>query len=228
MSEIKNCIKNKFAILNINVHKFNYVNIVLIIIATIIASIALLTDNYQTVIASKLIGIAIIPFISLCIMIIAGSRMEILHSGLSCVMVISVCLAISGLIGFINQLTQWKTDPTHEMLSRAHFKYENIWLEIVMSTVAGIGVYYAIMKTSTVALVGLILAISIIPALSNAGLFWGMHTYGLISNNDIKTNEKNEQNNYLEYGTHSFVIFASNIVGMFFGFMITFIASCAF
>lgn len=227
---LKNCIQKQFNALNINVHKFNYANIALIIIASIISSIALLTDNYQTVIASKIIGLAIIPFISLCIMIFAGSRADIIHSASSCFLFIGVCLAVSGLIGVANKLTQWKELPTNEMLTRAHFKYDNIWLELVMSGVAGVGIYYAIMKTSIIALVGLILAISIIPPLCNAGLFWGMHIYNILeqSSNNSKNADGYENENYLEYGKHSFVIFASNISGMFFGFMVAFVASCVF
>ena len=235
-TKIKNCIKDQFAILNINVHKFNYSNIALIIVASIISSIALLTDNYQTVIASKIIGLAIIPFISLCIMILAGSRTDIMRSAGSCVLFMVLCLVVSGIIGFANQMAQWKVEPTREMLSRALFKYENILLELAMSGVAGIGIYYAIMKTSTIALVGLILAISIIPPLCNAGLFWGMHFYQMLGTNQNDENNENNENNenddknnlYLDYGKHSFVIFASNVFGMFFGFMLAFAASCAF
>jgi len=231
-SKLKNCIQKQFNELNINVHKFNYANIALIIIASIISSIALLTNNYQTIIASKIIGLAIIPFISLCIMIIAGSRVDIIHSVGSCLFFIGLCLAVSGLIGFANKLTQWKDQPTNEMLTRAEFKYENIWLELVMSVVAGVGIYYAIMKTSTIALVGLILAISIIPPLCNAGLFWGMYIYNVLeqsrNNFGYGYENANANENYLEYGKNSFVIFASNISGMFLGFMIAFVASCVF
>ena len=236
MSNLKNCIQKQFNALNINVHKFNYANIALIIIASIISSIALLTDNYQTIIASKIIGLAIIPFISLCIMIIAGSRVEVMNSVTSCLLFIGLCLAVSGLIGFVNKMALWKEQPTPEMLSRAHFKYDNIWLELVMSAVAGVGIYYAIMKTSVIALVGLILAISIIPPLCNAGLFWGMHIYNILERsrnncenaNAIGYENGKEKENYLEYGKNSFVIFASNISGMFLGFMMAFVASCIF
>ncbi len=222
--KVKNCIQNQFNKLNINVHKFNLLNIGLIIIASIIASIALLTNNYQSIIASKIIGLAIIPFISLCIMLIAGTVGEIWSSTKSCITFILVCLSVSGMIGFINAYMKWKPEPTNEMLIRAHFKYENIWLELFISFVAGIGIYFAILKTSTVALVGLILVISIVPAMCNAGLFWGMHIHNTLLNN--KKNENTEQSLYIEYGKRSFVIFLSNITGMFLGFMVSFIAYC--
>jgi hypothetical protein len=145
-----------------------------------------------------------------------------------------LCLAVSGIIGFANNMIHWIEEPTHEMLSRAHFKFENIWLELVMSGIAGIGIYYAIIKTSTIALIGLIFAISIIPPLCNAGLFWGMHCFNLInnsssleyiSNNDIESMNTTDSK-YLEYGKNSFVIFVSNITGMFLGFMVAFVISC--
>ena len=234
MPNLKNCIQKQFATLNINVHKFNYANIALIIIASIISSIALLTDNYQSVIASKIIGLAIIPFISLCIMIIAGSSTDIIQSSTRCLIFMGLCLAVSGIIGFANKMTHWREKPANEMLSRAHFKFENIWLELVMSAVAGVGIYFAIMKTSIIALIGLIFAISIVPPLCNAGLFWGMHCFNLInnsssleyiSNNDIESMNTTDSK-YLEYGKNSFVIFVSNITGMFLGFMVAFVISC--
>jgi hypothetical protein len=225
-NKIKNCIQNQFATLNINVHKFNYANVALIIIASIIASMALLTNNYQSIIASKIIGLAIIPFISLCIMITAGTRHEILQSGSRCAILIALCLIISGVIGYTNQMIQWIEQPTPEMLTRANFKYENIWLELCMSGVAGIGMYYAIIKTSVIALIGLILAISIVPPLCNAGLFWGMHCFNLVNLGSSESMNNTADDRYLEYGKNSFVIFASNITGMFLGFMVAFIISC--
>jgi hypothetical protein len=224
---IKNCITRQFETLNINIHKFNYLNIVLIIIASIISSIALLTNNYQAIIAGKVIGLAIIPFISFCIMLIAGSMSEIWSSCKSCILFIIVCLGISSIIGFINEYTEWKPNPTNEMMTRAQFKYENIWLEIAMSFVAGIGIYFAILKTSLIALIGLILAISIIPAMCNAGLFWGMYFHNSIMELDgINANENGKKELYLEYGKNSFSIFLSNITGMFLGFIVSFLAYC--
>jgi hypothetical protein len=91
------------------------------------------------------------------------------------------------------------------------------------------------MKTSTIAIIGLVLAISIIPALCNAGLFWGMSGYLMLEGKKEQNNNINNKHNkieksykYIDYGARSFTIFASNITGMFFGFMITYIASCMF
>jgi hypothetical protein len=223
---VKNCIQEQFQILNINVHKFNLVNIGLIIIASIISSVALLTNNYQTVIASKIIGLAIIPFISLCIMLLAGNLGNILNSSKSCLLFIITCLSISSLIGFLNEYTKWKTEPSHEMMIRAEFKYENIWLELFISFVAGIGIYLSILKTSTIALLGFILVISIVPAMCNAGLFWGMHLHNFILSDNDKINNESNKKLYLDYGKRSFVIFLSNIIGMFLGFMVSFIVYC--
>jgi hypothetical protein len=210
---IKNCIQKEFKLLNINIHKFNYVNIVLIIIASIIASFALLTNNYQSIIASKIIGLAIIPFISLCIMIIGGTYKEIASSGLTCILFVALCLCISMIIGIFNSWSKWKPEPSPEMMNRGHFKYDNIEFEVSIAFIAGIGIYFAILKTSIIALIGLILSISVIPAICNAGLFWGMY---------ILENEKN----YITYGNHSFSIFMCNIFGMFAGFMCAFLVHC--
>ena len=230
IKNITNCIQKEFQILNINIHQFNYLNVILILIAAFISSIALLTNNYQSVIASKIIGLAIVPFISLCIMLIGGSNNQIWKSATNCTYFILLVVGLSMIIGYVNEVVQWKPDPTPEMMTHATFKYENIWLELIVAFVAGIGVYFAILKTSTIALIGLVLVISIVPVMCNAGLFWGMYLCNsnngimqLSKENKIKINEKSL---YLDYGKRSFVIFLSNITGLFLGFLVAFLIHC--
>lgn len=222
-----NCIAREFEKINISIHKFNYVNVILIIISAIIASVGLLTNNYQSVIASKIIGLALIPFISLCIIIITLDVKKIIKAGANCFGFMAICLIIGMIIGMINAYKEYVIEPTPEMLSRAHFKYETIYLELFMSFIAGIGVYYAIVKTSIVALIGLILVISIIPALANAGLFYGMALYEHIKNNANNANTENsKKDKYIDYGNHSFSLFLTNISGVFFGFLTMFLVNC--
>jgi hypothetical protein len=231
-----NCISKEFEKININIHKFNYVNVILIIIAAIIGSIGLLTNNYQSVIASKIIGLALIPFISFCIIIITLDVNKILKSCANCFGFILICLFIGMLIGAINAYYDYVTEPTPEMLSRAEFKYNTIYLELFVSFCAGVGVYYAILKTSVVALIGLILVISIIPAICNAGLFYGMAlcNYSFhysFQGDNILEQEKNKivtENiaKYLDYGNHSMTLFITDISGVFIGFLIMFLVNC--
>lgn len=212
-----NSIYEEFEQININVHKFNHTNIILIIIASIVASVGLLTNNYQSVIASKIIGLALIPFLSFSILLFTLDNKKILNSSLICIIFILVCLSVSMLIGMYNSHNQYVVEPTHEMLSRANFKYENIYLELLMSFIAGIGIFYAIMKNSVVALIGLILIISIIPPISNAGLFYGMAFY----EHFIKIKKDiYKKDLYIDYGHHSMVLFISNIIGVISAFLL--------
>lgn len=217
-----NCISNEFQKINISIHKFTFANIILLIIASIIGSVGLLTNNYQSIIASKIIGLALIPFISLCIIIISLDSKKIIKSGLNCISFFIICLIIGIIIGIINANRKYVNEPTYEMLSRAQYKYESFYLEVIISFIAGIGVFYAIIKTSVVALIGLILVISIIPAICNAGLFYGMAFYEYITETKINENTKN----YINYGNHSLLLFLSNIFGVFLGFLITFLLHC--
>jgi len=211
-----NSINQEFEKLNINIHNFNHINVILIIIASIVASVGLLTNNYQSVIASKIIGLALIPFLSFAILLFTLDKQKILNAVCTCIIFITVCLAVSMLIGMYNSHNQYVIEPTPEMLSRAHFKYENIYLELIMSFIAGIGIFYAIMKNSVVALIGLIFVISIVPAISNSGLFYGMAFYEHFIKRDPNINKKNL---YIDYGHHSIALFISNIVGALFGFI---------
>ena len=228
-----NCIAREFEKININIHKFNYVNVILIVIAAIIASVGLLTNNYQSVIASKIIGLALIPFISLCIIIITLDMNKILQKGGNCIGFVLICIFVGMIAGILNAHNEFITEPTPEMLSRATFKYENIYLELFVSFVAGIGIYYAIVKTSIVALIGLILVVSIIPAITNAGLFYGMAFYEHITTTTIQNNiiqntytKNNKKDIYIDYGNNSMTLFFTDILGVFIGFLAMFLINC--
>ena len=213
-----NTIHQEFEKLNINVHKFDHINVILIIIASIVASVGLLTNNYQSVIASKIIGLALIPFLSFAILLFTLDKQKILQSGITCIIFITVCLSVSMLIGMYNSHNQYVEELTPEMLSRANFKYENIYLELIMSFIAGIGIFYAIMKNSVVALIGLIFVISIIPAISNSGLFYGMAFYEHFIKRSHILDNTNKKYLYIYYGHNSMILFISNIIGVIIGF----------
>ena len=183
-----NCIKNEFQKLNINIHSFSNVNIILVIIASFIGSIGLLTNNYQTVIASKIIGLALIPFISLSIIILTGDIKLISNSLGKCILIVLLCLIVGIIIGIINSYNNYVTEPTSEMMSRANFKYNEFGLELLVLFLAGVGIYYSIIKTSIIAFIGLVLVVSIIPPICNAGLLYGMSLHNYIQNNLEKHN----------------------------------------
>ena len=233
-NKVLNCLQENFEKLNINIHSFTNINIILIIVASIVCSVGLLTNNYQSVIASKIIGLAIIPFISLCIIIFSGNITKIMSSAGNCILFILLCLIIGVFIGFINASQEYITEPTNEMLSRATFKYETIYLELGMSFIVGIGIYYSIIKNSIVAFIGLLLVVSILPPICNAGLFYGMNIYHSWkswqsgnSNNSNPTEKYNLQKEiYLSYANHSMVLFLTDIIGVFFGFLSVYIFNC--
>lgn len=215
-----NCIKTEFEKLNINIHSFSHVNIILVIIASFLGSIGLLTNNYQTVIASKIIGLALIPFISLSIIILTGDIKLISTSLGKCILFVFLCLLVGAIIGFINSYNNYVTEPTPEMMSRSNFKYHKFSLELLVSFVAGIGIYYSIVKTSIVAFIGLVLVVSIIPPICNAGILYGMSLHNYMQNNIVKHNE------YITYGNNSFMLFVVDITGVFLGFLSAFVFNC--
>lgn len=215
------CIEKEFQKLNININKFTSSNIILIIIASIIGSVGLLTNNYQSVIASKLIGLAVIPFIALCIVLLSGQLTEVYKKGLNTLIFFVLCLAISIIIGMINAGFDFVSVPTTEMKSRSVFKYETIGLELIISFIVGIGIYYSIAKVSIIAFIGLLLVVSIIPPICNSGILWGM---SLI--NSITGKHQDKHHLYLNYANNSMILFLSNITGMFLGFLIAFVFNC--
>lgn len=151
---------------------------------------------------------------------------KIIQKGANCFVFILICLIIGMIAGMINAHKEYVKEPTLEMLSRAQFKYESIYLELFVSFIAGIGIYYAIVKTSVVALIGLILVVSIIPAITNAGLFYGMALYEHITGSEHNNSKKTKKDLYIDYGHNSMTLFISNITGVFCGFLTMFLVNC--
>lgn len=220
------CIQKEFEKLNINIHSFTHINIILIIIAAIVACAGLLTNNYQSVIASKIIGLALIPFISLSIIILSGNIPKILNSASKCFFFVGLCLAIGVVLGYAASVAEFISEPTPEMQARFNFKYQSFLIEAIMSFIIGIGIYYSIIKTSIVAFIGLILVVSIVPAICNAGLYYGMslHYSWFGSNQLIRDDNTNSQ--FLENGNRSLVLFLVDILFVFLGFLFIYLVNC--
>ena len=147
-------------------------------------------------------------------------------------------------VGFCSLYKQYIIEPTTEMISHTNFKFKNVYLELLLSFITGIGIYYAVIKTSILALVGLILVVSIIPSICNSGLFYGMaldenlfmlkeniviqDTYidsGGNRNSDDKSKIE-KISSYINSGNQSIFIFFVNIAGVFCGFLTMFLFNC--
>lgn len=222
------CITNNFEKLNMNIHSFTNANIILISIATLFSCIGIITNNYQSIIASKIIGLALIPFISLWLIMLSGNIYNIGLSFANIIIFVSVCLIISLIIGFYASHSQYIMEPTDEMIEYSKYKYQHVILEFIITIIAGIGIYYSIMKTSIIAFVGLLLVISIIPAISNAGLCYGIHTYlSLFANNEYENNKMVlDDTIFLQYSIGSMKLFLVDITGVFVGFITAFLINC--
>lgn len=221
-----NCIQKEFEKLNINIHAFSHINVILIVIAALVACAGLITNNYQSIIASKIIGLALIPFLSLSIIILSGNISRITNSLAKCFFFVALCLGIGVIIGYIAAAWEFITEPTEEMQTRFNFKYQTILLESIMSFIIGIGIYYSIIKTSIVAFIGLILVVSIVPAICNAGLFYGMSLYySWFGSNNLIPNDS-VRDVFLENGNRSLVLFLVDIFWVFIGFLCAYLFNC--
>ena len=85
-----------------------------------------------------------------------------------------------------------------------------------MAFIAGIGIYFAVIKNSIVAFIGLLLIISLVPPICNAGLFLGISMYKTINKSVNDTNDN--INTYLDNAKQSIKLFFINIGGIFLGF----------
>ena len=69
--------------------------------------------------------------------------------------------------------------------------------------------YFAIMESNMMTILGFIIVFAILPPITNAGLNYGMYFNG---NPEMKDNE-----NYLSYGNNSFILCMINLLGIIIG-----------
>ena len=69
--------------------------------------------------------------------------------------------------------------------------------------------YFAIMESNMMTILGFIIVFAVLPPIANTGLHYGMYVN---DNPEMKYNDK-----YLEYGNNSFILCMINLLGIIIG-----------
>jgi hypothetical protein len=216
MAKCKNIFDNLKSI-NINIYGFNITNIFLIIIGTIISCIGLIRNNQLTVLASKVIGLVIIPFLAFTIFLLINDKTNCITSILNIMYIIIITVTISSIIGYYTESKKIIDEPTTEMMTR--IKYESLIFDFIIAALCGIGLALAITKKSIIAMLGIFIVVTIKPALANAGL-----CYGIAANKYTKNNL--EYKKYIDYGNNCMKLLATNVCGLVIGLFVTLYFLC--
>ena len=168
--------------------------LIMILIATIVALVGLITNNVAVIIGGMLISPLIGPISSFSLNSILGRRTQINKSILFAIkmLVSSICLAalMTFVISFFTEIP-----ITTEIQSRVNVSP----LLIIFAIVLGIGGGLAILTSSFEIIVGVAIAVALVPPAAVCGIGIGIGSFEIA------------------YG--SFLVLMSNIIGIIIGFM---------
>ena len=193
----------------INIFKLNYVNIIFLSIAVIICSSGLLLNNVDYVLASSIISVIINPMIAISFLIATNKFEKLPTVLLQALIIISITLLVSFIIGYVNAEYAYVSEPTEQMEIRNNFKKNFFSIEFLIAIISGFGMYFAIMESNMMTILGFIIVFAILPPIANTGLNYGMYFNG---NPEMKNIE-----NYLNYGNNSFKLCMINLLGIIIG-----------
>ena len=193
----------------IHIFKLNYINIIFLTIAVIVCSAGLLLNNVDYVLASSIISIIINPMIAISFLIATNNFGKLPNTLIQVCIILAITLLVSFIIGYINAEYVYVSEPTKQMEMRNNFKKNFFSIEFLIAIISGFGMYFAIMESNMMTILGFIIVFAVLPPIANTGLNYGMYFNG---NAEMKDNE-----NYLTYGNNSFILCMINLLGIIIG-----------
>ena len=73
---------------------------------------------------------------------------QISLSALNCIIFFLICLVVSFLIGVINSYSKYITVFESDTIDRLNVKNKNYYLDFIMAFIAGIGIYFSVIKNN--------------------------------------------------------------------------------
>jgi predicted PurR-regulated permease PerM len=162
--------------------------IIYTIIASIIASFGFLHNTSVPIIGSMVISPVLSPLYNVLSKYISNNKSSNILSGIGFHIFL---LGICGLIGFISvSLNEWiKLYPEETEQMQLLTTYKHIITDVVISSMCGIGIAFAILRGDVITRVGFSIAITILPAMVNFGMYLGLFYHSYLKNNKDKQNE---------------------------------------
>jgi len=193
----------------IHIFKLNYINIIFLTIAVIVCCAGLLLNNVDYVLASSIISVIINPMIAISFLIATNNFEKLPNTLIQACIILAITLLISFIIGYLNAEYKYVSEPTEQMLLRSNFKKSFFSIEFFIAIISGFGMYFAIMESNMMTILGFIIVFAVLPPIANTGLQYGMYVN---DNPEMKYNDK-----YLEYGNNSFILCMINLLGIIIG-----------
>ena len=193
----------------IYIFKLNYINVIFLTIAVMVASAGLLLNNVDYVLASSIISVIINPMIAISFLIATNNFSKLPNVIFQALTIIFITLLISFIIGYVNAEYNYVTEQTEQMLLRSNFEKSFFSIEFFIAIISGFGMYFAIMESNMMTILGFIIVFAILPPITNAGLQYGMYING--------KSDMQDSDMFLEYGNNSIVLCMINLLGIIIG-----------
>ncbi|GAX20477.1 hypothetical protein FisN_22Hh045 [Fistulifera solaris] len=153
---------------------FNYN--VLLVVASILAGLGLVSNSNATVIASMLVSPIMGPVIGLAYGATIRDWSMVKRALMTELISIFACVAIGALIGLITGPTGLSDDwPTPEMEIRGDIV--NLYISCPVAFFSGLGVAVSLLDDNTSSLVGVAISASLLPPAVNTGIIWVAHIF---------------------------------------------------
>jgi uncharacterized hydrophobic protein (TIGR00271 family) len=148
---------------------FNYN--VLLLVASVLAGLALVSNSTATVIASMLISPLMGPVVGLAYGTTICDWKLVIHSLKVEIISLIFCILVGFTIGVVTGPTDLSNDwPTAEMASRG--SWTNFYVAVPIAFFSGLGVAVSLLDDQTSSLVGVAISASLLPPAVNAGILW--------------------------------------------------------
>jgi uncharacterized hydrophobic protein (TIGR00271 family) len=194
---------------------FNYNT--LLLVASILAGLGLVSNSSATIIASMLVSPIMGPVVGLAYgtticdwnMVKRSIRNEC-YSLIFCILVGAVIGAITGPTGLADD---W---PTSEMTTRGQL--DNFLVALPVAFFSGLGVAVSLLDDQTNSLVGVAISASLLPPAVNAGILWVAYAFvkgGVLDDpkfNNIDDEKEYTSDEYRRAGFFSLFVTLANIV----------------
>ena len=139
-------------------------------LSTIVAAIGLLTDNIAVVIGAMVIAPLLGPNIAFAFATTLGDRQLMTSATRTNLQGVAISVVISGLLGAV-----WPhTDFAHEIMARTNVGYDSIALALASGFAAALSITTGV----STALVGVMVAVALLPPAATLGIMLGAQKFG--------------------------------------------------
>jgi hypothetical protein len=186
--------------------------IIYTIIASVIAALGFLNNATPAIIGSMLVSPVLSPLYNILIKYVSNAPFNFVKGVGFHIFLLIICALIGFIAVSINETINMYPKETKEMINRTNYQY--IISDVGIASMCGIGIAFAILRGDIITRVGFGIAITVLPAMVNAGMYLGLTYQAYLNDN------QNKQKEYLEKCKKTAILtFVNTLVCLLFSFI---------